>query len=380
MPKAVSEISSGGQFSRSLNQGQLADAATRSFRVILNTPAEAFDIQATCGVFIGDVHPTNANLACTNFDAKYDGDSRTVLLCTFNYASAPAAQGGGGGQQNPKTISPDIRPANWSIGTELTEEPLRRWRRRISATQWQGDGEAAQQWSKPVNPAGDLYEGLSVLRPLTSIKVTQFVLGGSGDPTFACQFVGTVNRDVIQLGSLNIKPHELMLRGINATPTVEPWGRFVLRGWNVEFTFLFKRLTVPVNFDQDGGEWNVETDVDIGWDVPVIVEGRNVIAFNPGAASVWEDYAGQPLKCGSDGNVIVPLSLPDGISPGDRVRACVPIFASSERSYGQAPSSEPIALNANGTARYLVSRKPIVWAYQIYPDIPMVGTLQLRLT
>ena len=39
MPKGVTEISQGNQFSRSANEGQLADSATRTFRVLLNSPS-----------------------------------------------------------------------------------------------------------------------------------------------------------------------------------------------------------------------------------------------------------------------------------------------------------------------------------------------------
>jgi hypothetical protein len=91
MPKGVTEISQGNQFSRSANEGQLADSATRTFRVLLNSPSEVFDIQASCGVFVGDPHPTNPNIYCASFDAKYEGDTRMVLVATFNYQSAATA-------------------------------------------------------------------------------------------------------------------------------------------------------------------------------------------------------------------------------------------------------------------------------------------------
>jgi hypothetical protein len=376
MPKAVSEVSDGNQFSRSLNQGQIADSATRTFRIILNSPSEAFDIQASCGVFIGNAHPVNPNLACTNFDAKYEGETRMVFLATFSYASAPAASGVGSSEgQNPKTISPEYRPANWTISTELSESPLRRWRLRASMTEW---GEP----TKTVNPVGDMYEGLSTLKPMTTIKVTQFVLGGADDPTKHCRYVGYINSDTFQLGSLQIDPHELMLRSITATPTVEPWGSLVRKGWSVDYAFLFNETIAEVNFDEEG-EAAESIESSIGWDAAIIVEGRNVKAFNPADADAWKDPYGQPLKPGPDGAPLDPdnLSLPEGVDPDSKQRAHVAITGFSERGMSQSPAGEPIALNLDGTPRKISStRPPIVRAYQIYESIPMVGTLQLRLT
>lgn len=370
MPKGVSEISQGNQFSRSANEGQLADSATRSFRVILNSPDEVFDIQASCGVSVGDPHPTNQNIYCASFDAKYEGDSRMVLVATFNYQSAATASA-----PNSKTISPGIRPANWSISTELTEVPLRRWAFRSGADEWD------TEFSAPKNPVGDMYEGLTKLQPMTTIKVTQFVLGGSGDPTSHAQYVGQINEDTLQIGNVVATPHTLMLRSLAATPAVESHGELVFRGWTTEYTFLLRNETVPVCFDI-AGEADSTEEVNIGWDAAIIVEGRNVKAFDPAGAAAWQDPYGQPLKAASDGSPLDPnnLALPEGVAAGSRQRAHVGITGYSERGMSQAPAGEPIALNLDGTPRKISpSRPPIIRAYQIYPSIPMVGTLALRL-
>jgi hypothetical protein len=125
MPRRVSEISSGGQFSRSSEEGRIADSQTRVFKVLLN-PGEAVDIQEACEVYIGDQHPQNQNIYCTSFSAQFDGESRTVLVCTFQYASTAAASGGESGQ-DPKSSPPDVRPANWTTSTSLVEVPAREW-------------------------------------------------------------------------------------------------------------------------------------------------------------------------------------------------------------------------------------------------------------
>jgi hypothetical protein len=380
MPKGVTEISQGNQFSRSANEGQLADSATRTFRVLLNSPSEVFDIQASCGVFVGDPHPTNPNIYCASFDAKYEGDTRMVLVATFNYQSAATASdsgggGGGGGGGGSKTISPEIRPANWSLSTELTEVPLRMWRFRTGIDEWSPSS------STPRNPVGDMYEGLTKLMPMTTIKVTQFVLGGAGDPTAHAYFVGEINDDTIQLGNIVAQPHTLMLRSLSATPAVESYGRLVFRGWTTEYTFLLRNDFVSVSFDLTG-EANTSTTINIGWDAAIIVEGRNVTAFNPAAAAAWQDPFGQPLKAGPDGAALDPnnLALPTGVAAGSRQRAHVGITGFSDRGMSQSPAGEPIALNLDGTPRKISgSRGPIIRAYQIYDSIPMVETLRLRL-
>jgi hypothetical protein len=380
MPKGVTEVSDGNQFSRSANEGQLADSAARTFRVLLNSPDETFDIQQTCGVFIGDPHPINTSTACVNFDVKYEGDTRMVLVATFNYQSDAAASGslgggGGSGGQSPKTISPDVRPANWTISTELTEMPIRYWHRRTGTYEWSITG------TQPLNPAGDMYDGVSTLNPMTSIKVSQFVLGGADDPTKHCYLVGRINETEMQLGTLSILPHTLMLRSINASPTVESWGSLIFRGWNVEYTFLLRDQHVAVNFDLSG-EATAATLVNIGWDMAVILEGRNVACFNPATGAAWQDPFGQPLKPGDDQVPLDPANpvLCPPLTIGDRAPACVRTPGMSGRGVSQAVASSPIALNPDGTARKLTgARKPVIWAYQIHPHFDMVNTLQLRL-
>jgi len=378
MPRGVTEISQGNQFSRSANEGQLADSATRTFRVLLNSPSEVFDIQASCGVFVGNPHPTNPNIYCASFDAKYDGDSRMVLVATFNYQSAATASdsGGGGGGGGSKTISPEIRPANWSISTELTEAPVRTWGERLGVAEFT----PFDEFERPTNPVGDMYEGLTKLQPMTTIKVTQFVLGGAEDPTLNTKFVGTINSKAISLGFLTIEPHTMMLRSINATPAIESFGRLVRRGWTAEYTFLIRNEHVLVTFSVEDPP--VSELVNVGWDAAIIVEGRNVKAFDPDAAAAWQDPYGQPLKAGPDGAPLDPnnLSLPDGVAVESRQRAHVGITGFSDRGMSQSPAGEPIALNLDGTPRKVTSTQlPIVKAYQIYEDVDMLYQLKLRL-
>jgi hypothetical protein len=386
MPRGVTEISQGNQFSRSANEGQLADSATRSFRVLLNSPSEVFDIQANCGVFVGDPHPTNPNIYCASFDAKYDGDSRMVLVATFNYQSEESAQQSGGGGTS-KTISPENRPPDWSLTSELVEVPVRNTRRRELGLL----EEIWQDWKPPMNPALDFYESLTKMEPMAVVKVSKFKLGGGvTDPTHDAFYVGYINSVPQAVGRLVVGVHKMMFRSFSATPAVESYGRFVKIGWRCEYTFTIRRQNVdyyvpPSPMVEVAGDAKL-SDIDIGWDAAIIVEGRNVKCFDVAAAvaagEIEKDPYGQPLKVGEDKVPLIPASpeLADGLLPLDRAPACVKIPGFSDRGVSQAPASLPIALNWDGTPRKIDdSRGPLVERHQIYKDADLFSILELRL-
>lgn len=125
MPKLVREIVSGQENSRSLEDSQSADVSVRTFRIVLNSPSEAYDIQQAIGVYIGDVHPVNDKLPCVSISEKPDGDSRVVRIVTANYRTSPGADP----NNDPNSQPPDIRPAQFSISSSLMEVPATRWRR-----------------------------------------------------------------------------------------------------------------------------------------------------------------------------------------------------------------------------------------------------------
>jgi hypothetical protein len=125
MPKLVREIASGSENSRSLENSQTADVSVRTFRVILDSASEAYDVQEAVGVYIGDVHPVNSNLPCVSISEKAEGDSRVVRIVTVNYRTSPGADPG----SDPNKQPPDIRPAQFAISSSLMEVPATRWRR-----------------------------------------------------------------------------------------------------------------------------------------------------------------------------------------------------------------------------------------------------------
>jgi hypothetical protein len=369
VPKEVSEVSSGGQFSRSSNEGQLADSQTRSYKIIKSSVDEVVNIQEACQVRIGDQHPFNTNLYCVSFDARFEGDSRLAIAVTFNYQSTPSAGASGGGG-DPRSQPPDVRPANWTTSTSLMEVPVSVWSKRNAVN---GGWEAPEP---AVNPVGDIYDGVTALAPVVTISITQFNVS---DPTINLQYAGYVNAEDINLGNLRMIPGTVLFRGVSYQPTIESWGAGGLyKGWSATYEFAYRRNTTKVTIA------GAALEADIGWDVAIPVTGFNVRAFAPNAVAADEDVHGQPLRH-NRGKIVPPLLLPDGVDAGDRVRAMVKVFEYEEGGTSQLPSASPVALKLNGRplkthdANGNLVNPPIVFAYQTQPRIDLTKTLGVRL-
>lgn len=367
----ASEVTSGSSESRAAGDtGRVTDARSRSFRVVKSSPSEVVNYESLTGVFIGSRHPSNSDLACVSYDSRFDGDSRMVVLVTFRYE--PRQNSDGNDQP------PGARPANWSLSAATSEAPVTSWARRQSdlPAAWGAFGEAA-------NPLGDIYDGVTTLRPLVRITISQWV---PEDPTLHAEHVGSINEEDISLKSLLIRPHQLLFSSMDATPAVESFSGVTYSGWRAEYEFLFKRNYQRVWLDP--GPAPVD-GVSIGWDIAVPQTGFNVRAFDPDGAGASDDIFGQPLKHGEKGTKyygkIVPpdaggYELPDGVAVGSKARAMVLVFSHQGGGSSQTPSAQPIPLNDNGRPRKIDdNHKPIVYAYQVYPSINITNTLGLRL-
>lgn len=359
MPKEVSEISSGQQFSRSSNEGQLADSQARTYRIIKSTVDEIVDIQKECQVRIGDQHPYNINLYCVSFDARFEGDSRMVIAVTFNYQTTPSqsASEAGGGGGDPRSQPPDVRLPDWATSSTLVEVPAATWRKRTGEFSWGADGPA-------VNSAKDHYDGVTKLTAIVTISVSVFE---PTDPTKHNLYAGYVNSASLTLGSLRMKEHTVMFRGVSSQPAKESWGDLIYSGWKATYEFLFKPNTTWVDLPS-GSKL-----IDLGWDIAVPQSGLNVITFNPAAPALNQDPYGQPLKFKTDGTIDDPLALPPPLVANKRARAQVFIPFSDRAS--QNPSASPIPLNDDGTARDKDSNPPVlVYAYAVQPEIDFKAT------
>ena len=368
MPRMVSEVSSGQQFSRSGQPGVVADSQTRVFRVMMSEVGEYLDIQGACGVQIGDPHPSNSEISCQSFSAAYDGDSRMVIVCTFQYGTLETS----GGQQ-PSLLTPDVRPANWTTSTSLMEVPVYAW--------YEIGVSGAPAWNAPgpaVNPVGDRYDGVTRLEPIVTINIEQYE---PLDPTRHVLHAGSVNSNAFTLGSLSCPRASVMFRGVQTKPHVEAFGNAIWRGWMASYEFAFRRNRVP--YIHYGGQRY--TDQDIGWDMAVPLTGFNVRAFNPAAPAANEDAFGQPLKH-SGGKIVTPLELFENVSAGDKVRAMVKVFEYENGGASQIPSAQPVPLNFDGTPRKVVrdngefANPVLIERYRASPEIDFTQVLGLRLT
>lgn len=374
MPNAVSEVASGAQFTRSSNEGAIADSQTRVFKIVLKEPGEYVDFQKECGIYVGDPHPSNAGIFCQSFEGRFDGESRMVLLATFNYATkaSAASSGGGDGGGGGGGGAPDIRPANWTTSVATYESPVRTWKKVV--------GGVAGAASAAENPAGDMYDGIVKLEPIVTISITQ---PQSIDPLANVAAVGCINSSPLKCGTQTFPKATVMLRSIQSSPVVEAYGNRIFRGWSATYEFLYKRN--PAFIYGPDGFGDSFSEVDIGWDIAVPQTGFNVSAFAPpGGAS--QDAYGQPLKHGGDGDptefrgrILEPIALPDGIEAGEKVRAMIKIFSYENGGASQLPSAQPIALNDDGTPRSSdADPKVLVYRYRVYKEFDF-NTLGLRL-
>lgn len=342
MPKLVKELTEGVGFSYSSENGQVAASQPRVFRVILNDPNELINIEEACGVRIGDELRPGAKLYCTSFEARYEGSSRLVLICTFQFrvtADAASSGAGAGGGNDPKSQPPDVRPADWSVSASLAEVPVFTWFKTNPDT-----GAIVPPAVVPKNAAGDRFDAITKYEPIVTISVQHWE---SNDPTENVERVGVVNDAAFWVGNLFCKPHTLMLRGISSQAAVESWGGQVYRGWNATYEFAYRRNHVKGLWNGFG---NPLVDADIGWDIAVPETGFNCLAFVPAGAFPEEDIFGQPLKH-ENGKIVDPEQMPDGVNVGDRVRAMVKVFEYEDGGTSQAPSAQPIPLNETGTPR-----------------------------
>jgi hypothetical protein len=367
MPKLVSQLAQGNAFGRSAEGGQIADTATRSWKVILNAPDEAWDINAAIGVYIGDVYSETNPLPCASIEARADGESRLVRIVTAQYRTQV---GDGGGGEDPGSYSPDIRPANFSTSTTLYEMPAYSWKRLKEGFL---GGPPSYQNEVAVNSAGDRLDGVTKFEPITTIRVTQF----SQTPgTINSAYCGYVNSEPMSLGGyMSCDPHTVMFRGVEAAPHVESFGNMVYRGFMNSYEFAYR-----VNRSEAPG-----ASGDYGWDLAVPVTGFTCRAFNPANPRADQDPYAVPLQRwplddpARPGLIKVPLQLQDGVAINERIRALVRVAGRGGWA-DQAPCAQPVALNEDGTPRSEnADPKIILWRVSTQPEINLTQTLSLRL-
>lgn len=368
MPKYATELTQGQAFTRTSEENGINDTAQRVYKVLLLHPAEVFDPQAYTGTYIGSRHPYNLNLVCFSFDAKFDGDSRMVSIVTFNYRNYATAAASAG-LQDPRTISPDARPANYSTDTSLMEVPCDSWKR------WENDGNLKGKPSYPTNPNGDRYDGVSKLAPMTTIRVDQYE---QRDPMVNTEWVGFINSEEMWIGGRKFPRHTVMLRGVSSKAHVETFRNQQFRGWIATYDFghRMNMVTIPPSTKPFA----------LGWDRLQPLEGfyvkndrKNVDEVDVNALAL--EHLDYKVK-GSDR---ATYEYAAGTA-GQKVRAQVG-FPCPTGGWAQRPSASPVALNADGTPRNVQKVDangdpvyyPLVYRYQVQDDVDLVTVMNLRL-
>lgn len=367
MPRMVSEIAQGQNFEYSMEEGRPSVTSARVFRILKTEPNETINLTQACGVRIGNEHPRIPGIYCYHYSGAYEGESRMVVLATFDYRLSPASSG-----QDPNQDPPNVRPAQWYTTSSLMEVPAYTWDEtsRAGVVNPQGAGLAV------TNPVGDLYEGVTKLVPIVTITIDQFE---PDDPTRNNEHAGKINSVAMQVGSLSIPRACLMFRGVQTKPAVESWGEEIYRGWQASYEFLFKRNRAKFS-DEDNvaAEW-----FSVGWDHLQPVTGFTCFAFNPANPDPQQDPYAQPLKWLESGEIDTPLALPDGIAAFDKVRAHVKVGVRGGKQ-GQRPSAQPIPLNLGiaairGTPRAeSASPKVLVQRYRVAEEMDFAN-LNLRI-
>lgn len=333
MPKLVKEIPQGSTAERSSQGESTADAMSRLFRVILESPDEEYNIQETVGVYVGDPHPINTGVPCVSISDRADGESRVVRIVTASYRTTA----GSDPQQDPKLTEPELRVAKWSIDAGTAEVPV---------TKWGLADEGGTLFEKPLNPAKDPIEGIFKTIPIVRYTFEQF---NEEIPALSIAIIGSINDSDFTALGISIKKHHCMLRNIRVRPHIESWGQQVRRGYMVEYEFV------------------VRTDTS-GWNIEYPLSGFNCI--NKGLGNADVETGALTLELTDAGRIKDWPNPQLAIGTQDRkVRANI-LIAHFEGGAAQRPSAQPVPLNEDGSPRANSADPPVLTkVYRVQDEV-----------
>ena len=326
MPKYIAQLAQGNSFSETAENGQGAFSATRVWKVILDSPDEALDINAATGVRIGTPYSEANPIPCVSIEGRADGESRLVRIITATYRATP----GSDPEVDPKTQEPTLRPALYSMSTTLSE-----------ITAWGGRpvvGGVSQAWKPAVNPVGDLLDGVTRLEPTVTITIDQY---SASDQSAMMGYVGYVNSEPFTFSNLSVGLHCCMFQGLSSQAVVEQFGASTFRGFKLTFTFGVRS---HYTLTREGPQA-------VGWDAAIPQVGVNV--FNKGLSDDSVDkkalvleHDNYKVKVGPQNALYLASSLPEG----EKVRAQVTIPC-PDGGWMQRSAAMPVPLNDDGTPR-----------------------------
>lgn len=370
-PKIVKEITSGSGATLALDAAGGAGSSSslrfqRVWKLVYDNPSDIAtgneDVRTRIGVTIGQSHPSNPFCVCDSIDLKPEGESRHVYIVTANYSSQSLSlqqggyESGNSGNADPRSQPPDTRKANWSTETSVTEAPSWLWRPIFP----QGVANLGN-WAPARNPVGDMYDGVTTMQPIVTIKVEQTQ---ARDPNAFAMFVGQVNSNAFRIGLLQCAVRSVMLKGISATPHAEIVGNRRWRGWKANYEFVYKP-----GYNSYLGQF-------LGWDIAIPISGFNVrnVAGATGDPNVEVGSLSLQLTNDEVGSIKNWQAGNPAIEPtlvGRKTRANVLISAPNSKAT-QRPSAQPVALNLNGTPR-ASTLDPLIQVCQVYADFNMAA-------
>jgi hypothetical protein len=333
MPKLVKEITDGGENGRSADGGQLADVSVRTWRVILNSPSEAYNIQREIDVYIGDPHPVNTGVPCVSINEKAEGSSRVVRIVTATYRTTPGSDPqGGGDQRDPKLDPPEERPFQWSVSCQLMEVPATDAIRLDDANN-PDQGQTIDGLGLPKQPSDDPVDGLMRLIPIINIRGERRL---GNIPVNDLDRVGLINDPDFNFFGWAIAKHKCIFRSLEVQPVVEPARRndeVPWRGYNCVYEFCVKTGNTSWDIIYPLTSFNIKND------------GLGDAEVDEGALSLELTDGGQ-IKNWQNGHTYATGTQ------GRKMRANV-LIAHLDGGASQRPSAQPVALNENGTPRKL---------------------------
>lgn len=382
MPIMKSELAQGFATGRTKTTGSSGITYTRVFKVLLSSPNEAWDIQATCGVHIGDYYPSDNRVTATSFQDRADGDSRVVRLVTFEY-SDKAEAGDSSAENSPQFLPPDVRMANWSTSVSLMEVACLMSSKQTSPGTWTTD-------ATPTNPNGSLYEGMTRLEPVMTVTVEQWE---ACTPTRHMDHVGKINSvDIVfppgqpsscSVTPMTMKPHTLMFQGLSHKASVESFGNMTYRGWAATYTFNFRKNPASINGGPyDGAFFGLagrsQYTENIGWDMAVPQVGRDIKNIGKGIAEVDQGALHYNI---SDTGKILPDWANRSLVNENMILPALLLLSCPGGGSTQRVAASPVALNDNGSPRARDIQCPvIVYRHRVHEEADLVAVLGLRLT
>jgi hypothetical protein len=341
----------------------------RKWKLVKDSPTEAYNAPLAVGVDIGSQFPGDIVATCVALDDQPDGESRMVRIITARYETPKNTSAGSRENNNDNNLAPDVRPPRIGIDSSFEMAPTNQWIKNPAAAT--GDQEEITAFQ----PNGEIVSGLT--KPVRSITFT-YTQFNAADPSALATDVGKVNSAAFTIAGVSYPKRTLLLKSVSSKPTVMDWGGQKYAGWTTTVQIAY-RENIQWVIDETLAEPWYNTKTEIGWDMAVPLKGMNVMnddsqysvdpngynLLNTELEGVVVDAAGPiPYELGPMGQQLGAFwagttfpqkgsyANPDeSKSVKKQIGKAQVIRQTSAGTWEQADSNEPIPLNPDGTPR-----------------------------